>query len=115
KQKKLRQSAKAIETRLEKLDKVDKIKELPPVKMDLPNEDTIKGRIILRINEVTGIVENRLLWKTENIDIRAGDKIAILGSNGTGKTTFLCKILNENTGISVSPALKIGYFSQNLD
>lgn len=115
KQKKLRQAAKAIETRLEKLEKVDKVKELPSVKMDLPNEDTIRGRIIIRINEVTGKVENRLLWKTENIDIRAGDKIAIIGNNGTGKTTFLRKILNEDDGITVSPAIKIGYFSQNLD
>lgn len=115
KQKKLRQAAKAIETRLEKLEKVEKVKELPPVKMDLPNEDTIRGRIIIRINEVTGKVENRLLWKTENIDIRAGDKIAIIGNNGTGKTTFLRKILNEDDGITVSPAIKIGYFSQNLD
>ena len=115
KQKKLRQAAKAIETRLEKLEKVDKIKELPPVKMDLPNEDIIKGRIILRINEVAGKVENRFLWKTGNIDIRSGDKIAILGRNGTGKTTFLRKILNKNNGIAISPAIKIGYFSQNLD
>src|SRR5699024_10336739 len=36
-QKKLRSSAKALETRLEKLDKIEKAKELPKIKMDMLN------------------------------------------------------------------------------
>lgn len=115
KQKKLRQAAKAIETRLEKLDEVEKIKEPPPVRMTLPNEETLTGRIILRLNEVTGFAGDRLLWDTTNIDVKSGDKIAIIGNNGSGKTTLLKKIMNEASGVMASHAVKIGYFSQNLD
>lgn len=115
KQKKLRQAAKAIETRLEKLDEVEKIKESPPVRMSLPNEETLRGRIILRLNDVTGLAGDRLLWHTTSIDVKSGDKIAIIGNNGSGKTTLLKKIMTEASGVTVSPAVKIGYFSQNLD
>ncbi|UJL46770.1 Vga family ABC-F type ribosomal protection protein [Virgibacillus sp. NKC19-16] len=115
KQKKLRKSAKAIETRLEKLETVEKIKESPPIKMYLPNEETFQGRIVLRWDDVTGMIEDRTLWKATNFHIKGGDKIAILGKNGSGKTTLLKKIVNEDEGITISPAMKIGYFSQNLD
>jgi pleuromutilin/lincosamide/streptogramin A transport system ATP-binding/permease protein len=115
KQKKLEKAAKAIETRLEKLEKVEKVKEMPQLKMSLPNEETIKGRIIIRVEKVSGVIENRVLWKETSFQIRGGDKLAIIGPNGSGKTTLLKKILQQANGISVSPAVKLGYFSQNLN
>ncbi|MCM3112743.1 Vga family ABC-F type ribosomal protection protein [Lederbergia lenta] len=115
KQKKLRKAAKAIETRLEKLEEVEKVKELPAVKMKLPNEETFKGRIVLRVKELPGIIDNRILWNDANFEIRGGDKLAIIGQNGSGKTTLLKKIMNEEHGVNISPSMKIGYFSQNLD
>lgn len=116
KQKKLRQAGKAIETRLEKLETVEKIKELPPVKMSLPNEDTFRGRTILHLNDLKGTAGKRILWQIKNIVVRGGDKIAVIGKNGSGKTTLLKEIVaNEAEGVSLSPAVKVGYFSQNLD
>ncbi|HIA6910963.1 TPA: Vga family ABC-F type ribosomal protection protein [Staphylococcus aureus] len=115
KQKKLRKTAKALETRLDKLEKVEKTKELPPLKMDLLNSETFKNRIILRVEDVSGVIEERVLWKAASFYVRGGDKLAIIGSNGTGKTTFIKKIVQDKPGISFSPSVKIGYFSQNLD
>jgi len=115
KQKKLQQTAKAIETRLEKLEKVEKVKEIPKIKMDLPNQETFRGRIILRVEGVGGSIDNRILWRPTSFHIKGGDKLAIIGKNGTGKTTFMKKIMNHADGIHLSPAAKIGYFSQNLD
>lgn len=115
KQKKLQQVAKAIETRLEKLDKVEKVKEAPPIKMNLPNEEAFKGRIVLRIKDVAGVIGDRILWKPASFHVRGGDKLAILGPNGCGKTTLVKKIINQEDGITISPSMKIGYFSQNLN
>ncbi|WP_461183442.1 Vga family ABC-F type ribosomal protection protein [Virgibacillus kimchii] len=115
KQKKLRKSAKAIETRLEKMEGVEKVKDTPPIKMNLPNEETFKGKIILHVENVSGKIKERLLWNETTFHVRGGDKIAILGKNGTGKTTLLKKIINEADGVTSSPVMKIGYFSQNLD
>ncbi|MCJ8006409.1 Vga family ABC-F type ribosomal protection protein [Lederbergia wuyishanensis] len=115
KQKKLRKAAKAIETRLDKLEKVEKLKDIPAVKMKLPNEESFKGRTVLRLKDVTGSIPNRILWKKTSFEVKGGDKLAIIGKNGSGKTTLLKKIMNKDYGISISPSVQIGYFSQNLD
>ncbi|MFO3702644.1 Vga family ABC-F type ribosomal protection protein [Staphylococcus felis] len=115
KQKKLQKTAKSLETRVDKLEKVERTKELPSLKMDILNSENFKNRIILRVEDVSGVIEERILWKAANFNVRGGDKLAIIGSNGTGKTTFIKKILQDKPGISLSPSVKIGYFSQNLD
>ncbi|MDY0404964.1 ABC-F type ribosomal protection protein [Virgibacillus sp. 179-BFC.A HS] len=115
KQKKLHKTAAAIETRLEKLEKVEKIKELPAVKMDLPDVKTYKHRTILRVENVAGFIGKRKLWDKTSFQIQAGDKVAIIGPNGSGKTTLLRKIIGEENGITLSPSVKVGYFSQSLN
>ncbi|KHF40146.1 Vga family ABC-F type ribosomal protection protein [Halalkalibacter okhensis] len=113
KQKKLQQTAKSIETRIEKLEKVDKVREYPPLKMNLPNEETFTDRIILRVQEASANIGERVLWNKASFHLRGGDKLAIIGSNGSGKTTLVKMIMNQTEGITVS-AMKVGYFSQNL-
>ncbi|MBP1932796.1 Vga family ABC-F type ribosomal protection protein [Ammoniphilus resinae] len=115
KQKKMQKVAKAIETRLEKLEKVEMVKETPPLKMNLPNEDTFKGRIIIRAQAVSGVIGGRVLWNQTSFQVRGGDKLAIIGPNGCGKTTLVKKIVYQAEGITISPSVKIGYFSQNLN
>jgi pleuromutilin/lincosamide/streptogramin A transport system ATP-binding/permease protein len=117
KQKKLQKAAKAMEKRLERLEleKVEKMKELPPIKMNLPNEDVFKDRVIIRVQEVAGVIGQRILWNKASFQVRGGDKLAIIGPNGSGKTTLVKKILNQDKGITISPSVKMGYFSQNLD
>ncbi|MGJ7921242.1 Vga family ABC-F type ribosomal protection protein [Neobacillus sp. LXY-4] len=115
KKKKLQKSAKAIETRIEKLERIEKIKELPAIKMNLPNEVNFKGRIVLRVENVQGEISQSTLWEPVSFTVRGGDKLAIIGPNGSGKTTLVKKILARVEGISIAPAMKIGYFSQHLD
>lgn len=115
KQKKLNQGVKAIQSRINQLDKVEKIKELPPVKMQVADEEKLKNRTIIRGNKVTGIAGNRLLWKEFDFTITAGDKVAVIGPNGSGKTMFLRMILEDADGIHVSPSVSFGYFSQMLE
>lgn len=114
KQKKLQQTAKAIETRLEKLEKIDRVRENRPLRMPLPDADTFQNRIILRVENVSAQFGNRLLWQGASFFIRGGDKLAIVGPNGSGKTTLIQKIIDGDCGITYSPSLKIGYFNQNL-
>jgi len=115
KQKKLNKNAKAIQTRLEKLQEVEKPKEIPPIEMTLPNEKNIKKGIILRIEELEGVAGGKKLWNPATFFVKGGDKIAIIGPNGAGKTTLLKKIMDgSDEAITGSPAMKIGYFAQNL-
>ncbi|MEN2766662.1 ribosomal protection-like ABC-F family protein [Ornithinibacillus xuwenensis] len=115
KQKKLETTANALKTRIEKLEKVEKVKEEPPLNMDVIHADVLDNKAIIRIEELEGKIKNRLLWDKATFQIHARDKVAIIGNNGAGKTTFIKKLLSREKGIEISPSVKIGYFSQNLD
>lgn len=63
-----------------------------------------------------------LLIEIPSLEIRQGDRIVILGRNGSGKTQFLKRIysaildrdMGKLGGISVTPSLKYGYVDQTL-
>ncbi|MGP4040032.1 Vga family ABC-F type ribosomal protection protein [Gracilibacillus sp. D59] len=114
KQKKLQQTAKSIETRLEKLEKVEKPFEETPIKMDLPNQEALSGKVLVRVENVEGKVGDQQLWKKANFLIKGSDNLAIIGENGSGKTTLIRKIVEGETGIHLSSACKIAYFKQDL-
>lgn len=115
KQKKLHKSVKAFETRLDKLDEIKKPIEHSPIKMNLPNLTSFKNRIILRAEKITGKINDRILFYSSDFYIRGGDKLAVIGENGSGKTTLIRRIIEEGSGITLSPSVKVGYFSQNLN
>lgn len=115
KQKKLRQTAKAMETRLEKLEQPDKPEDPPALQMDVLHGETLQGKNVLQLDNVTAHVPGRHLWQSRHIDVKSGDKIAIIGPNGSGKTTLVKKIIEQAPGITITPSAVIGYFSQNLD
>ena len=113
-QKKLRGSAKALETRLEQLDKVDKVKELPEIKMDMLNEENLTNQSVLRAENIKGEIGERKLWEPFSLYLYGGDKVAVIGKNGSGKTTLLKKLVNQDEGVTIPEKVKIGYFSQHL-
>ncbi|PPA70698.1 Vga family ABC-F type ribosomal protection protein [Jeotgalibacillus proteolyticus] len=115
KQKKLHKTASALETKLEQLKTVEKPKKPPVVKMNLPNEEAIKNRTVLTINAHRVTAGEHLLFYSPSFSIHGGEKVALIGKNGSGKTTFLKEIMADSELVRLSPAAKIGYFSQNLD
>jgi len=74
---------------------------------------------IFRIIDATKKFENKILIEDINQNINQGERIAIIGGNGTGKTTLL-RLLTGEEGISEGKIekrnnLKIGYFDQELE
>ncbi|OEH93615.1 ribosomal protection-like ABC-F family protein [Bacillus solimangrovi] len=114
-QKGVHQSKRALETRMNQLQQFDKPKVLPQVKISIPNATVIQNQTVIRADKLEAKVRNNLLWKNVSFEVRSGDKVALIGLNGTGKTTLLRHIIECHTGVQISSAVKIGYFSQNLD
>jgi ATPase subunit of ABC transporter with duplicated ATPase domains len=53
------------------------------------------GREIVRIKQLSKAFDDKVLFKDFTLDIHRGDKIAIIGSNGVGKTTLLRMLIGE--------------------
>lgn len=74
---------------------------------------------MIDINSLSVQFTGENLFENVNLKILPNDKIALVGSNGTGKSTFL-KMLSgkqsqENGTISFKKGLKIGYLPQEFN
>ncbi|MBL4932775.1 ATP-binding cassette domain-containing protein [Clostridium paridis] len=68
--------------------------------------------VALKVNDYS-ISFDDLLLENVNFEIKSTDKIAIIGSNGTGKTTLLQEIYkNNHDSIEINENVKIAYLSQ---
>ncbi|MBZ0265335.1 ABC-F family ATP-binding cassette domain-containing protein [bacterium] len=76
-----------------------------------------KGDIALDVNEYSrDYGDDKLLIENATFRIAQGDKVALVGANGTGKTTLFNDIISEgrweNMTLRVGKSMKIGYFTQ---
>lgn len=73
---------------------------------------------MIAINNLTFEIGARALYDEANWHIKPGDKVGLIGANGTGKTTLLRMIVGEYTPtsgtISMAKDIKIGYLNQDL-
>lgn len=76
-------------------------------------------KYLIKINRLKKNFGNRVIFDKVSFNIRKNDKVALIGINGTGKTTLLKILLGlekaDSGTVSINPALKIGYFSQELE
>lgn len=112
--KKLSKSIKAIESRISKLEVKEKPKEISKVKIDI-SQKNIYSKIVIQGKHINKHFDKRCIFKDAEFNIYNGWKTALIGDNGTGKTTLVKMILSGECGIKINPNAKIGYFSQDLN
>lgn len=101
---------------LAKKEKKEKLSKLPQINFYFPNIECSAEHLLRSYNITFGYNENSLIKKF-SLDINNGDKIAIIGRNGKGKSTLLrllASILKPNSGhLKSYHSLTTGYFGDN--
>ncbi len=81
-----------------------------------PPEKTT-GQIVFKVENLAKTYHTNPVFQKLNFEVQRGDKIAVLGNNGKGKTTLLkllAGVLTQDTGkVEVGHQVQIGYFPQN--
>ncbi|HFU3816401.1 TPA: ABC-F type ribosomal protection protein Vga(F), partial [Streptococcus suis] len=112
--KSMAKSAKHLEKRIERLEKVSQPRREAHIKMESKGAlDTDLHRLfLLQAGQV--FVDEVYLFDFPQLGMTFGDKLALVGSNGTGKTSFVRKLISKELEGYYNPKLKIAYFSQDL-
>ncbi len=80
------------------------------------NQSKTSGELVVNAENINYHIQQNYLVKDFTIQILRGDKIALIGPNGVGKTTFLKLLLGELTPdsgvLQLGTNLQIGYFDQ---
>ena len=111
--------AKELERRLSKIERLDKPK-YGNDKMKLRNIDTSRsGKRVLEAFNITKSFDDLVLLNDAHIDLIYQDRLAILGNNGTGKTTLIKLLLDdaplEESTFKWGSKLNIGYLAQEIN
>lgn len=112
-------SIKRAESREKMLDKIERIEKPTEVKADMKLTLTPRktsGNDVLQITGLSKAFDHQVLFSDVAFEIKRGEHVAIIGDNGTGKTTLL-KIINElippDAGaIRLGSNVQIGYYDQ---
>lgn len=78
----------------------------------LTTNNAVEEKIALKVNNYSASFDEILL-ENVNFEIKSNDKVAIVGLNGTGKTTLLRDIFkNNNPTIEIDSDIEVAYLSQ---
>ncbi|MDA3851942.1 MAG: ABC-F family ATP-binding cassette domain-containing protein [Spirochaetaceae bacterium] len=98
----------------------DRMPEKPPVLDQSLNldfgEDSSRSKVALRVEDFSWNFGERQLFKSVKMEIFCGEKVALVGPNGCGKSTLIQALLNQgewdHPRLKIGPSQKIGYLSQ---
>ena len=106
--------AMSIQHRMERIQKTEKPKKERTMKASFGERD-FSGDVVFKMKNVAKSFGLRQLFSDINLNVEAGERIALLGDNGTGKSTFIKCLLGQEDfqgKIQFGPTVKWGYLPQ---
>ena len=121
--KKVAQKAKAKETRIQRyidsVDRVEKPRQTWNLKLDFGDLPTPGQDVIFAEGLSIGYAASAPLLRDLTLTLRAGERIAVLGPNGHGKSTLLKTLIGELVALEgrvrVGSSVRIGYLAQEQE
>jgi ATP-binding cassette subfamily F protein 3 len=110
--------AASMQKRLDKIVKIEEpVSEIKKINIDF----TLREKEVNEVLEVKGLsksFDNKMLFENLDLKVEYGDKLVIVGRNGTGKSTLAKILLSECEAdkgtIKFGEEAKIGYLAQNV-
>ncbi|MCI5806207.1 MAG: ABC-F type ribosomal protection protein [Clostridium sp.] len=108
--------AESREKMLDKMERLEKPQEIHDEMRLTLTPDVESGNDVLLVEGLSKSFDGKTIFSNVNIDIKRGERVALIGNNGTGKTTIL-KIINQllpkDSGkITLGAQVHIGYYDQ---
>jgi ATP-binding cassette subfamily F protein 3 len=104
---------------IKKLDKIERIEvdedDNSVMNISFP-VSKVPGRVVIEAEDVTKSYGDKTILKDISLLVERGSKIAFVGQNGQGKSTFIKAIVNEfeyEGEIKLGHNVQVGYFAQN--
>ena len=112
-------SIKRAESREKMLDKMDVLEKPTEVRSEMHitlEPKVVSGNDVLTVEGLSKSFGSQTLFTDLNFDVKRGERVALIGNNGTGKTTIL-KILNglleaDSGSFTLGSKVHIGYYDQ---
>lgn len=112
-------SIRRAESREKMLDKIERIEKPTEENTDIKivlEPNVVSGNDVLTVEHLSKSYPSRHLFSDLSFEIKRGERVALIGNNGTGKTTIL-KIINQlieaDVGIvTLGSNVSIGYYDQ---
>ena len=108
--------AMSIQHRMERIKRTEKPKTEKTMKASFGEKD-FSGDVVFELKRVEKGFGQRTLFSDVDLLVEGGERIALLGDNGTGKTTFIECLLGQQEclgKIKFGPTVKWGYLPQTI-
>jgi ATP-binding cassette subfamily F protein 3 len=111
--------AKQVQSRVKMLEKIEVI-EVPPerklMKLRLPEPER-PGRVVVELSSVRKVYGDRVVFAGSDLVIERGERLALVGPNGVGKSTLM-RLLSQTESpdsgtVKLGHKVSTGYFSQD--
>ena len=108
--------AMSIQHRMERIKKTERPKTEKTMKATF-GEKTFSGDVVFKMKNFSKAFAERTLFSDVDLTVEGGERIALLGDNGTGKTTFIKCLLGDEDyqgKLQFGPTVKWGYLPQTI-
>ncbi len=109
--------AASMQIKLDKLERVDKPKTKSQMNLDIKTGER-SGKLVIKANNLSKKFDDKTLFNQAELLVLYGERVAMIGPNGCGKSTFIKMLLGESTVDSgeliLGTNVNLAYLPQNV-